>query len=863
MNRFLVFSSGLFLTLTLATAAAPTLAAPVLTRLGAAPASVGRYLKFELGATATGTTFSNPYSYDVAGGGALMRATFTAPSGAVKVVDGFWQDGYSLTNATTGALTAVPAQNSWRVRFAPTEIGTWSYAVTLQDASGTSPALTGTFSATAGTDPGFVRRLAGSNYLRFDAGTPYLPVGENLCWGNNNRLGDYKVWLDQLYANRANCIRLWLCYWGMELEWKNIGYGGYNGLRRYAQPSAYELDWILDYCAARGIYVELCLNNHGQFAAGGDTPQWAGNPYNAANGGPCVSTQPWSFFSNAVAKATYKNKLRYLVARYGYSKNLLAWEFFNELDLIDSYTAQKATTATWLSEMAAYLKATDPNLHLVSNSYAMSSGDPAVWNNANIDFTQTHLYRKQADLEAPLAAASTALRAAHNKPYLTGEFGLEIYHNAQTNTNLDDPNAIHFRTTMWGSALNGSMGPGLTWWWDDYVHPRAAVTYPVMKAVDTFLDANVNPTTHAYQPTALELTTTVGGTLSFGPGFPGFPAPTYAATPAPASTFVVSANGTLTPTVASLSTMLFGAYHAAARRAPSFQVTYPVAGQARVTVTGRGASSGSTLVMKLDGVTLLTQINPVTNTTYSINVPAGAHTITLDNTGNEWIQISSVGFTNLGSQLVGQGLRAGNRVVGYVRNVNYNWLYYFQNNQTAAAASSTGTLTVRGLVAGASYTYLPYSAQTGLAAGAARGVIASAAGVATVPLPATVADFAFVFKPNGAARPAAEPTLNTAVASSAPLNVEVWPNPAALTDGATVALTDAVAGTVQYELFDQLGRLCRTFTDENNGDDGSTDSAIPTARQQRLDLRDLPAGPYLLRVRTTDAQRTIRLIVTE
>ncbi len=841
-------------------------AAPVLTRLGATPTVVGRYQKWELAATATGTVFTNPYSYDVASGGAVVRATFTAPSGAVKVVEGFWRDAYSLTNTTTGALAAVPAQNSWRVRFTPTEVGLWSYTLTLQDGGGTSPALAGTFNTLTGTDPGFVRRLAGSNYLRFDAGTPYMPVGENLCWGNSNRLGDYKVWLDQLYANRANCVRLWLCYWGMELEWKNIGYGGYNGLRRYAQPSAYELDWILEYCAARGIYVELCLNNHGQLRATGDNAQWAASPYNAANGGPCAAAQPWSFFTDAAAKDTYKNKLRYLVARYGYSKNLLAWEFFNELDLVENYASPAVRTASvaWVSEMAAYLKALDPNQHLISNSYAMSTGEPAVWDDANIDFTQTHLYRKQADLETPLAAAATTLLAAHNKPYLTGEFGLEVYHNAQANTGLDDPNAIHFRTTMWASAFNGSMGPGLTWWWDDYVHPRAAATYPVFKAVDTFLDANVNPVTHAYQPAALDLTTAVGGTLTFGPGFAGFQPPTYAATPAPASTFVVNANGTLTPSVAGLSTMLFGAYHAAARRAPAFQVNFPVAGQVRVTVGARGASSSSTLVIQRNGVTLLAQVNPVANATYTVNVPAGSSTITLDNTGNEWIQLTAVAFTNMGSQLTGQALRAGNRLVGYIRNVNYTWLHYYQNNQTPPPATSAGTLTVRNLAPGGSYIYRPFSATTGTVYGAARVVTASAAGVALVPLPATATDLAFVFAPNGgAARPAAP--LATATAAE-PLTVELWPNPTTTTRGATVELPTAGAGPVRYELLDPLGRVCRTFGPEAAATSADVTSATApgaTTRTQQLALHGLPSGTYVLRVSTPTTQRTVRLLVTE
>ncbi len=849
MNHHLLSLSLLLLT---TAQSLPTAAAPVLTP-GAAPVSVGRYQKFELPVRAAGTVYTNPYSFDVGTGGAILRATFTAPSGAVKTIDGFWQDGYSLASTTTGALSAVPAQNGWRVRFTPTETGVFTYSLTLQDGSGMSAPITGSFSATASAGTGFVRRQAGKNYLRFDSGAPYFAVGENLAWGNSKRLGDYKVWLDQLAANRANCIRVWLCYWGMELEWKNIGFGGYSGLKRFSQTSAYELDWLLEYCAARGIYVELCLNNHGQLCAGGDTPQWGSNPYNAANGGPCLATQPWSFFTNSSARATYKNKLRYLSARYAYSPNLLAWEFFNELDLVDGYATAtvRSATAAWVSEMAAYLKAIDPNRHLVSNSYAMSTGNPTVWNNANIDFLQTHVYQKRADLETPLADASTALRAAHNKPYLTGEFGINIYHNAQTNTMVDDPNAVHFRTTLWSSVFNGSLGAGLTWWWDDYVHTRPTKTYPLLKAVRLFTDANLNVATGNYQPVTPEVATPRGTTLTLVPGFAGFQPPTYAATPAPASSFVVSTTGQVTPSTASLGTVLFGAYHAAARRPPSFQANFPAAGQVQVVTGERGLSAAATLVIRVNGAVVLTQVNPVRNATYTIGLPPGPCVIALDNSGDEWLEIQAVHFTNYQARLVGQALRDGNRVVGYVRNRDFNWQYYLYHNQAAPTAVAGGTLTVPGLVAGATYSFRAYSALTGAATGIVQTLTASAGGVAVAALPTTASDLAFVFAPTGAARPLAV-APNPAHPTVPALVVEVWPNPASAGTGTTVALPDATPGPVRYELLDALGRICRTVVDE---------SAAPAARQQALPLTGLPEGTYVLRVRTPANQHAVRVVV--
>ena len=45
----------------------------------------------------------------------------------------------------------------------------------------------------------------------------------------------------------------------------------------------------------------------------------------------CLYLHCSDFFTDVRAKADYKNRLRYLVARYGYSTSVFAWEFFNEV----------------------------------------------------------------------------------------------------------------------------------------------------------------------------------------------------------------------------------------------------------------------------------------------------------------------------------------------------------------------------------------------------------------------------------------------------------------------------------------------------------------------------------------------------
>ena len=56
--------------------------------------------------TISNTNYTNPYDFTVGNGGALLRATFTSPSGVVKTIDGFYVQEYSVTNISNGSLQA-------------------------------------------------------------------------------------------------------------------------------------------------------------------------------------------------------------------------------------------------------------------------------------------------------------------------------------------------------------------------------------------------------------------------------------------------------------------------------------------------------------------------------------------------------------------------------------------------------------------------------------------------------------------------------------------------------------------------------------------------------------------------------------
>ena len=666
--------------------------APLFNSVNANAASIAKYNKFELTIDLT-AAYSNPYDYnDIS-----TQCVFTSPSGKIDSVDGFYLENYSL-DTLTGALTDLGTHN-FKVRFSPGETGTWSYVVSATNTSGTTTQSSANFQCTASTAHGFIKKN-NTNYLSFTDGTQYIPVGEDMGWQDNNQVTDFTNWLGKLSSNGGNFIRVWMSDWAFALEWKN-GSNGYEGLEKYKQTNASYLDWLLGKCNDLNVYVELCLNHHGQVSSNVN-PEWNDNPYNAVNGGPCTNT--WDFFTNATARTYYKNRQRYIVARYGYSKNIQSWELFNEVIFTDDYATHATDIDNWHGEMSANLKSLDVNKHLVSTSFGDASYTPATWNLPNIDFTQLHNYNSVPNLESILTAGVHTYLSNYNKPVLNGEFGLGP--DGATLT-ADDPTGVHIHNAIWATALNGAMGSAMTWWWDTYIDPQNL--YYHYKPLSSFVNA-LSLKDDNYKP-AMSLTAGGGATdLTVSPGT-GF-------SKAPASDFTIDATGKITPDASQLSQYIFGStYNTQYRNPPTFTVTYPEAGAFKV-VVGSVSNDMPMVTITVDNVQVL-NVAAVANTTYSVNITQGAHKITVDNLGIDWFNVNSYVFTNIGSPTSSYVIKSAdsNKIAGWVLNTNYNWKY-IKDNGAVPAAVSGAVLTFPGVQNG-TYTIVFYSCSTGLQTGTA------------------------------------------------------------------------------------------------------------------------------------------------
>ncbi len=678
--------------------------------------SVGIYEKFEATVQLT-AGYTNPYDYD----DIMVRASFTAPSGKVDIMEGFFMQHYTL-NTNTGNITPT-GTSSFTIRYSPSELGNYSYTVTCINKIGNTTTSTFNFTSVASSAKGFVRKNT-SNYLNFDNGQQYIMIGQNMGWQQNNKYLNFKTWTDKMAANNANFIRLWQCAWGLGIEWSGTPY---DGLKRYSQVNSFYTDKLLDECKAKDIYMMLCINHHGMVSSTVN-PNWNENPYKSTNGGPCVNT--WDYFINATAKALHKNRLRYIVARWGYSRNIMSWELFNEVEWTDQFSTYKTQIKDWHQEMAQYLKEKDPLKHLVTTSYAHDDQDPATWNLPEMDFTQTHYYNSAANVETVLVGGIKNYLTSFNKPTYTGEFGINA---SSSNLSTIDPNGTHIHNSVWATLFGGGMGAGSSWWWDTYIEPRNLYTHYKAPAIV----ANQLPlASQNYKPTSGSVSGGGASDLVVSPGA-GWGKP-------PAASFTIDASGNMTPSASSLSTYMYGTQcKAAEKNAPTFTVTFSAASQFRVR-TGNDISTfcnAQRVQIILNGSEVLN--SPATaNTTFSINVPAGTHTIKVDNAGGDWYTVSSYTFTNMGSPLNTYLLKSADnrRTAGWVHNKKYNWIDAAPGSPVPATITGA-SLSIPGMANG-TYEIKWYECTNGTVQSTTSAMVVG--GILTLPVPDVAWDLAFM-----------------------------------------------------------------------------------------------------------------------
>jgi hypothetical protein len=402
-----------------------------------------------------------------------LRGEFAAPDGTHHEIPGFVTRDFE--RELVGGFEKLRPRGplAWKVRFTPTQTGGWRFRlrVVTPQGSDASPWRRFRVRPAAPGRHGFLRTSPlDLRYLRFDDGTPYFAVGENLAWYDGRGTFAYDDWLAKLAAEGVNYVRLWMPSWAFGLEWIEREDGAIvsNSLGDYTDrlDRAWQLDYVLEEASRHGIQVMLCLQNHGPFSLDANS-QWADNPYNAANGGPLA--RPLDFFDDPTARALFKRRLRYVVARWGYATNLLAWELWNEVNLAASTILPEVQA--WHAEMARELLALDPWDHMITTSVSLGEEQNALWHLPEIAFTQTHTYNVPFLLDTGFLLTTLSARVrVEGKPTLIGETGADYRGPAETLAT--DPSHIGFHDGLWVGVLAETFGTGMSWWWDNVIDPQ-------------------------------------------------------------------------------------------------------------------------------------------------------------------------------------------------------------------------------------------------------------------------------------------------------------------------------------------------------------------------------------------------------
>ena len=376
---------------------------------------------------------------------------------------------------------------------------------------------------------------------------------------------------------------------------------------------------------------------------------------------------PVEFFTNATAIALTERKLRYSIARWGYSTSIMAWELFNEVQYTDAGQAgQWGMIEAWHNQMATFIRSQDPYQHLITTSSALTE---PIWDDC--DYYTHHDY--PADVingleEAPDISSTQPLRP---------DFGSECATNGVPQLGVDAP--------LWAGLMNGQSGNEEPWWWDsldaenDYIYFRAVSDFVTLSGMGQ----------NVLNKSAPSVTGGVNGALAFAPGG-GWATNTQ-------DTFAVG--DTAPAGIGSAPSYLQGVYHRdMTPDGYTFEVNYPQSGTFSVQVL-QIAASGAGLEFFLDGNLETNLLFPAfgsdtsTNFTASIQVSAGPHSINIYNPGLDWILLGNITLNPYAPTLAGYS--AGNS------NFNASWVWNQTNVfNTNADVAVAGTVQVAGLNTG-------------------------------------------------------------------------------------------------------------------------------------------------------------------
>jgi hypothetical protein len=426
-----------------------------------------------------------------------LDAEFTLPSGKALRVPGFYTQDYVARDS--GAIP-VAGSAGWRVRFSGPEAGQYKGKVELR-VRGKLVASRGLPSFTLGNSSshGMIRVSRMSpRCLEYDDGASYFAVGQDVAWTTDVTKSipgatvasptlawdkAFSRWFSRMGENGANWARVWM---------KPNFYMESGEPWAWWPEGAWRLDQVLELARQNGIYLCLCFNP--ERSDSGTCYKGFMDIFRASNTawGRLLRSQQLGFdqfFTNPLCREMYRDKIRYVVGRWGFSPNIFSWELWNEVEAV----APPEGVGPWFREMTAYLRSVDPWRHLIKSS-AHHAWTPEYWGENNGDLNDVHPYFGWSGEEGPknlgafLPEFSSGVYST-GRPFMVAETG--IAREVTTKYGLagdladKDVTCFHLHEALWGGLFSGAVGTGMVWYWDEHVDRHDA--YSRFRAIKNFV----------------------------------------------------------------------------------------------------------------------------------------------------------------------------------------------------------------------------------------------------------------------------------------------------------------------------------------------------------------------------------------
>lgn len=423
-------------------------------------------------------TYINPYDPDEIS----IEATFKYMDNLAEPTIPGWgfyyrEFSYSSTPITpsTDWVENTSLNTHWRLRFAPKLLGTWkvTYVVRHNGTIVFTDNVGVTFTCVSSSNKGFVKFGPNGKFLQHTNGEAIFPAGVCVGWpdpekydGNNNaylpiEYTEHRQRIQVVADGGGNFTKVIFTPYSYGFEWEHLN--NYDN----RQMLMWEFDNLIDQAENNNMLIHV-----GTETGEGYEPNpsyiysWNNNPYkDLANVNDLED-----FFGEPNAINTYKKRIRYMIARWGYSSQISSWELMNEVEKFYTRLGEDASAdnllTDWHDEVAQYIKNTlQHKNHLVSASYGMYL--LGIGNLNAIDFLNQHSYYSKDRKCAEYIYNDIAYFDPYNKPTFITEFGAAHYGDCELSPNdnfyIDYAYPTH-HNSLWSSSFTGSPCAGVEWW---------------------------------------------------------------------------------------------------------------------------------------------------------------------------------------------------------------------------------------------------------------------------------------------------------------------------------------------------------------------------------------------------------------